>query len=635
MTALLLGVGALVSSAPAAARAPTTAVRRNYIRTHYTKVEVRIPMRDGVRLFTAIYLPNDRSKRYPMLLTRTPYRVAPYGADRYAPSLGPSAAFERAGYIFVQQDVRGRFMSEGRFVNMRPHIEKKRGKKDIDESSDTYDTVTWLLRHVPRHNGRVGLIGISYPGYYASCGAIDGHPAIKAVSPQAPIADWFFDDMHRNGAFVLPLAFNFLSRFGVIRKKLGARWPERFRFGTPDGYQFFLGLGSLANVERRHFKGRIPFWTQLTKHPNKDRFWQQRNILPHLRNMRAAVLVVGGWYDTEDLYGTLATYRAIEGQNRGIDNRLVVGPWSHGAWERSDGRKLGDADFGFATAVHYRQKIELPFFEQHLRGGKRRPHRLPEALAFETGAQRWRHFDRWPPRKTKARTLYLRAGGQLAFAPPSGDAAATKPVTFDSYLSDPHKPVPYTMRQTTRWSSDYMTEDQRFAARRPDVLVYRGPTLKADLTVAGPLVATLYVSTSQSAADWVIKLIDEHPGQLPDRGTKHVWRRGGQQLMVRGEVFRGRFRDSFDQPKPFEPGKVTRVRFTLPDVLHTFKRGHRLVVQIQSSWFPLIDRNPQRYVPNIFEAKATDFVRAMHRVYRSAKYPSQLRIGILPAPLAK
>lgn len=632
----LVTLAVVVIWTPGAAHADA---RAKQIRRSYTKYEARIPMRDGTKLFTAIYVPNARhaarGQRYPILLLRTPYGVGPYGADRYRSELGPSAAFEQKGYILVWQDVRGRYLSGGTFVNMRP-MRKLSGAK-IDESTDAYDTIAWLLKHVPGHNGRVGMVGISYPGFYASAGAIDGHPALKAVSPQAPIADWFFDDMHRNGAFVLPLAFTFLSSFGQPRPKPTALRSQRWDFGTADGYAFFRGIGPLRNVDQRYFQKKIPFWTTVTQHPNYDAFWRDRNILPRLRGVRAAVLVVGGWYDAEDLYGTLATYRALDKQNPRADCKLVMGPWYHGGWQRSAGRRLGDGDFGFATAEWYRDKVELPFFERHLRGGgkgggraggragkgKRGKSPLPEALLFETGANRWRRFSAWPPKKTKLRALYFQPGEGLSWKVALKDGQTR-------FVSDPHKPVPYSQRIGTRWSRRYMVEDQRFAAWRPDVLVYRTAPLKDDVTIAGPLKAVLHVATDQSAADWIVKLVDEHPGKLEGQGPRKVSRHGGMQLLVRGDVIRGRFRESFAKPKAFAPNKPTKVAFTMQDVLHTFKRGHRIVVQVQSSWFPLIDRNPQRYVPNIFEAKASDFVRATHTVYHGMQRASRLEVRVLP-----
>ncbi|HEU4404743.1 MAG TPA: CocE/NonD family hydrolase [Polyangiaceae bacterium] len=628
----------LEAPAPAAAPAPAGAThaapdaREGAIRARYTKYEYRVPVRDGARLFTAVYVPNDASekRRYPLLMARTPYSVGPYGAGRYPAALGANAAYEKEGFIFVFQDVRGAYMSEGQFVNVRPHRPGKRAPAEVDESSDTHDTIAWLLKNVPFHNGRVGLWGISYPGFYASAGAIDSHPALKAVSPQAPIADWWRgDDMHRHGAFNLQLAFGFFSGFGRPRPKpTDARAWKPFEYGTPDAYQFYLDLGSAAEAEAKHFKGDVAFWKDLVAHPDYDAFWKERNLLPHLRNVKAAVLVVGGWFDTEDLYGPLATYRAIEAQNQGAKNAIVMGPWRHGGWRRTTGERLGDADFGFPTSETF-QAMELAFFTHHLKGGD--DPGLAEATMFETGANRWRRFDAWPPPRAREGRLYLRENEALSF-----DAATPEGQGFDEFVSDPARPVPYTQEIAPRWSADYMAEDQRFASRRPDVLVYATPPLERDVTLAGPLEAELYVSTSATDADWVVKLVDVNPGTTPgstandeDEGKKN---RGGQQTLVRGEPFRGRYRDGYEAPKPFVPGEVTKVKFAINDVFHTFQRGHRIMVQVQSSWFPFVDRNPQTYVPSIYEATRSDYVKATHRVYRSKATPSLLRVRLLPPP---
>ncbi|MGD2113910.1 MAG: CocE/NonD family hydrolase [Acidobacteriota bacterium] len=598
-----------------------------YIRSHYTKLEHRIPMRDGVKLFTAVYVPHDAGpeRTYPILMIRTPYAADPYGAAEYPDRLGPSEAYAEEGFIFVRQDVRGRYLSEGEFVNMRPHA----NPDGINEATDTYDTIEWLLEHVEGHNGKVGMWGNSYPGFYASAGAIDSHPALAAVSPQAPIADWFWDDMHHHGAFILPLAFNFFSGFGQPRPEPTTEEAQRFDHGTPDGYGFFLDVGPLSNLDERFLHGEVEFWNRIVEHPNYDAFWQARNILPHLRGIEAAVMVVGGLFDTEDLYGPFATYRAIEEQNPGIFNVLVMGPWSHGGWNRTDGRSLGEADFGFATSEYYQREVDLPFFRHFLKGEGELD--LPEALVFETGADRWRRFDAWPPAGLEERTLHLGAGGGLSFeAPePAGDGDAE---AHDAFVSDPARPVPYTMEITNGWAKDYMTEDQRFAAWRPDVLVYESEPLAEDLTLAGPLTADLWVSTTGRDADWIVKVIDVFPedeprwvAERPDRDEDL----GGTQRLVRAEVMRGRFRESYEAPKPFEPGEVTRVTFRLNDALHTFRRGHRVMVQVQSTWFPFVDRNPQSWVENIFEAGEEDFVPATHRVYRSPEHPSGVRVGVL------
>jgi len=597
-----------------------------YIRENYTKREYQIPMRDGVRLFTSVYMPTDTSETYPILMRRTPYDVRPYGEDSFPESLGPSSLFVHEGYIIVLQDVRGRFMSEGEFVNMTPHVAEKRSDQDIDESSDTYDTVEWLLENVPNHNGRVGLWGISYPGFYAAASMIDAHPAIQAVSPQAPIADWWFDDFHHHGALFLPHSFNFFATFGLPRPQPTTEWGPRFDYGTPDGYQFFLDLGPLGNADERYFKGQVAFWTEVAQHPNRDDFWQSRDIVPHLNSVAPAVMTVGGWFDAEDLYGPLAIYRSIEERNPETFNILVMGPWRHGGWARTDGEGLGNVTFGSPTSVFYRENIELPFFEFYLKG--KGSVDLPEAYVFETGVNRWQTFEEWPPAEVQERSLYLHGGGTLSFTQPS-----TAAVAWDEYVSDPAKPVPFTQDVATGMTREYMTDDQRFAAGRPDVLAFQTEVLDEDVTLAGPVVADLWVSTSGTASDWIVKLIDVLPPDTPDhdglpRGV-HV---GGYQMMVRSEVIRGRFRNSAEFPEPFVPDQPTHVVLPLQDVLHTFQRGHRIMVQIQSTWFPLVDRNPQKYVDNIFEAGEDDFIRATQRVYRSQNLPSHLRVGVLLSP---
>jgi putative CocE/NonD family hydrolase len=602
-----------------------------YFRQHYTKCEYRIPMRDGIKLFAAVYAPKDTSRSYPILLERTPYSVGPYGEDQYPKYpwyVGPSQGFAEEGYIFVYQDVRGRFMSEGELVLMTPHVEDKTEPQDTDESSDAYDTIEWLLDNIPNHNGRVGLWGISYPGFFAAAGMIDAHPALKAVSPQAPQADWFIgDDWHRHGAFFLVDSFNFFSWFGRPRPEPTTRqeWDYPLDHGTPDGYQFFLDLGPLRNANGRYFKGDIAFWNRLVEHPNYDEFWQARNILPHLKNVAPAVMNVGGWYDYCNLYGALKVYRAVERQNPDIVNILVMGPWRHGGWRRDNGEKFGDIHFGSTTSVFYREKIELAFFNYYLKD--KGDLQLPEAYMFETGANRWRTFDQWPPRETETRDLHFGADGRLSFDPPVDDGGGD---TYDEYVSDPARPVPFTETVTTDTPREYMIDDQRFAARRPDVLVYQTEVLEEDLTLAGPLVANLWVSTSGTASDWVVKLIDVYPADTPDYDdTPPGMHMGGYQMMVRSEVMRGRFRNSYEHPEPFVPNEPTRVTFELLDVLHTFKPGHRIMVQIQSTWFPLVDRNPQTFVENIFLAGDEDFIKATQRVYHSQDYPTHLRVGVL------
>ena len=601
----------------------------DYARANYTKFEYRIPMRDGVKLFTSVYVPKDGGQKYPILLTRTPYSVAPYGADVYRASLGPSDRFMRDGYIFVYQDVRGRMMSEGEFADVRPHLAVKAGPLDIDESTDTYDTIEWLLKNVSNHNGRVGLYGISYPGFYTSAGMIDAHPALKAASPQAPIADWFVgDDFHHNGALYLPHAFSFFSGFGRPRPKPTTSFGSRFDFGTEDGYQFYLNLGPMPNVNARHFKGEIGFWNDLMAHETYDAFWQARNLRPHLKNIKPAVMTVGGWFDAEDLFGALETYKSVERQSPGATNILVMGPWAHGGWARGDGEFLGDVRFGSKTSAFYRDEIEFPFFAYHLKG-KADPG-LPEAYVFETGRNQWRRMDAWPPSQAVAKDLFFAAGGRLTWQPPT-DADA-----FDQYVSDPAKPVPYINHVAIGMTREHMVDDQRFASRRPDVLTYVTDVLEADVTVAGPVRPSLHVSTTGTDSDWVVKLIDVYPEAAPPPGQavdpalaqRAAARMGGYQQLVRGEAMRGKFRDSYETPAPFVPEQVTKVEYVMPDVLHTFRAGHRIMVQIQSSWFPLVNLNPQTFV-NINTATAADFQAATQRVYRSRDAASRITLPVL------
>ena len=609
--------------APAlAAQTPLTEEQRK-VRDHavasYTKHEYQVPMRDGAKLFTAVYVPKDDSVQYPFLLNRSPYSVAPYGADNHRTALGPSFGMQKEGYIFVYQDVRGRWASEGEFVNMRPHRPAK-AANDIDESTDTYDTINWLLKNVKGHNGRAGQWGISYPGFYTAAGMIDAHPALKACSPQAPVTDWFVgDDFHHNGVFFLPHGFNFMAAFGKPRpepaKKFGR---DPFDHGTPDGYDFFLSLGPLANADKNYFKGNISFWNEMMAHGSYDDFWKAKNIRPHLKDIAPAVLTVGGWYDAENLFGALECYKNVEKLSpNNKHNTLVMGPWVHGGWSRGDGDALGHARFGAKTAEFYREKIEAPFFQSHLKEeGKVE---LPEAYAFESGSNVWRKYDAWPPKGSQPLSLYFQNDGVLATAR-EGD----NPARFDEFVSDPAKPVPFFERTATNMDYEYMTADQRFASRRPDVLVYKTAPLTADLTLAGPVEVELEVSTTGTDADWVVKLIDVFPAEFPDlEPNPERIRMGNYQMLIRGEPFRGKFRNGFDKPEAFEPGKPTLVKFAMPDICHCFRTGHRVMVQVQSTWFPLADRNPQKFC-DIYKATAADFAKQTHRVYRDGENPSRV-----------
>ena len=631
---LLAIISPFAVSAQQTTLTPQQQALADYIKDSYTKREVLIPMRDGIRLHTAIYEPKDKSEKYPILLNRTPYNVRSYGADKFNTTLGPSDLYAREGYIFVLQDVRGRWMSEGEFMDVRPDI-PNRTKNEIDESTDTFDTVEWLVKNVQNHNSRVGMYGISYPGFYTSAGIIDTHPAIKAASPQAPIGDWFMgDDFHHNGALFLPHGFNFYTGFGQPRPTPVT--PETiknkpFNHGTRDGYKYFLEMGSLANSDDRYREqvGDIKFWNEMMQHPNYDQFWQDRNILPKLKNIKCAVMTVGGWFDAEDLYGALRTYEHIERQNPGIYNVLVMGPWAHGGWARSNGKFLGNVDFGTSTAEFYRAQLELPFFNYFLKN-KGDLKAIKEINVFETGSNEWKFYDKtqkgsWSPALATERMLYLHDGGRLAFTAPPTNVRAS----FNEYVSDPAHPVPFTEDISIGMTREYMTDDQRFASRRPDVLVYQTDVLAEDITISGDIKPSLFVSTSGTDSDFVVKLIDVFPdnlGQNPD--TKKQM--GGYQMLVRGEPFRARFRNSFEKPEAMKPNQATKIEFTMPGANHTFRKGHRIMVQIQSSWFPLVDRNPQTFVPNIFEARETDFIKATQRVYHSSAQPTAIKLEVLP-----
>ena len=601
------------------------------VKAQYTKYEYRIPMRDGKRLFTSVYVPKDDSQTYPILMKRTPYSARPYGADQYPENLGPSPLFAKEGYIFVYQDVRGRWMSEGDFVHMRPHLSKKTKKTEIDESTDTWDTVEWLIKRVRGHNGRVGIAGISYPGFYTAAGIIDSHPAIKAASPQAPVNDWFIgDDWHHNGAFFLAHMFNWMSRNGRKRPEPTKKFPRAtFDYGTPDGYEFYRRIRTLSEIDKKYLKGDVPFWLETIRHGTYDEFWKSRNIRPHLNNVNAAVMTVGGWFDAENLFGALETYKSIEARNPKTVNTLVMGPWRHGGWARGEGSFFGDIPFNAKTSEFYREKIEFPFFQRHLKNKGDAKH--PEAWVFEMGTNQWRRYDKWPPGDARSKSLYFHAGERLSFDPPArnGDKDGDRQ-DYDQYFSDPNKPVPYMNGVLEGMKAEYMIADQRFASRRPDVLVYQTGELEEDVTLVGPIEVDLMVSTSGTDSDWVVKLIDVYPDDYPDPAKNPTQvRMGGYQQLVRGDVIRGKFRKSMEKPEPFEPNMPSRVRFTMPDTYHCFRSGHRIMVQVQSSWFPLVDRNPQKFC-DIFRAVESDYQSATQRVYRSPKALSRLKVMVLP-----
>ena len=606
--------------------AQTPAADSAFIRQNFTKREVMIPMRDGKKLFTAIYTPKDTKGSYPVLLKRTPYSCSPYGEKEFVTRL-QNMYLARSGYIWVFQDVRGSYMSEGDFVDVRPFNPNKQTPQDIDESSDTYDTVDWLLKNTPANNGRVGVYGISYPGFYATMAVLAGHPAIKAVSPQAPVTDWFIgDDFHHNGAFMLMDAFSFYSGFGKPRPKPTTESAKGFEdWKTPDNYDFYLRAGALRNYAEKFGMKDIPFWNDLMAHPDYDAWWQARNPRPQLKNVLPAVMTVGGLFDAEDCFGAWRVYEALEKQNPATaSNRLVMGPWSHGGWSRTTGERLGNVVFGKKTSDYYQKELEFRFFEFYLKDNGTMD--LPDATIFETGRNEWTTYDAWPPKNARPMHYYFHEEGGLSGTPPPSGAGLPAERQMDEYVSDPAKPVPYTEDVHLRRTREYMSDDQRFAARRPDVLVYQTEILNAPTTVTGTVTADLWVSLSSSDADFVVKLIDVFPDTL--KGEENGVPLGGYQMLVRGEIMRGRYRNGFEKGQAFPDGTVTEVKFDLPDVAHTFLPGHKIMVQVQSSWFPLADRNPQKFV-NIYQAKDEDFTPATIRVYHTAVGASCVILPVL------
>jgi uncharacterized protein len=625
----LLVLGLFAPSFAQNASAQFWAQMEQFVKANYQKYEYNIPMRDGVKLFTAVYVPKDASpdRTYPIMMNRTCYSVGPYGIDQYAVNdLGPSPYLVKEKFIFVHQDVRGRYMSEGKWTNMTPHIPNKK-PGEVDESTDAYDSIDWLLKNVKNHNGRVGQWGISYPGFYTSASAIDAHPALKASSPQAPIADFFFDDFHHNGAYTLGYLWN-TPLFGIQKNAPTTEdWFKFFDRPTKDSYDFYRRLGPLKNASKYYGPENF-FWQELTTHVNYDEFWKKRRIVDHLRNLKHAFLIVGGWFDAEDLYGALTTYKEIEKNNPGIFNSIVMGPFAHGGWSYEQGHHLHhQLYFGDSLATFYQKEIEAKFFIHFLKGSGSNDIDLPDAYMYDTGAKTWKTFAKWPTGTTEKRNLYLLDGGKLGFTAPN------QPLSFSQYVSDPAKPVPYTNDVPGSFGitpRNYMSEDQRFAASRPDVLVFETDTLTEDLTLGGEITVKLWVSSTGTDADWVVKLVDVFPGH--EQNTPYTppgVSLSNYHMMVRSEVMRSRFRNSFEKPEPLKPGVLTPVTFKLQDVLHTFKKGHRVQVQVQSSWFPLIDLNPQKYVPNIFQANPSDYIKATQRVYHQAGKASLLEVEVM------
>lgn len=605
------------------------------VKAHYTKYEYRIPMRDGVRLFAAVYVPKDTSHPYPFLMTRTPYSVGPYGEDHYKTRLGPSESFDRAGYIFVFEDVRGRYQSEGNFVDMPPQFDHPSSPKDVDESTDMYDTVDWLLKNVPNNNGNVGIWGISYPGFFTSASIINSHPAIKAASPEAPMTNLFEgDDGYHGGAFMLDANFDFYSVFRPRGQELElpptTPTGRNFHYGTTDAYEYFLKHYPISNLESII---KSPLFDDNANNAVYNDYWKPRDLSQHMKGVKCAVLTVGGWFDAEDLEGPFKTYHAIEKNNPGIFNAIAVGPWVHGGWARYEGNRLGRVLFNSNTGDFYREHIIFPFFEQFLKGDG--DAKLPEAYMFETGSNVWRQYSAWPPKEAQSKTLYLHANGKLSF-----DAPATDEQPYDEYVSDPRRPVPYVSYAATGVPQEYMLSDQRFAARRPDVLVYESDPLTTDVTFAGPVSPHLQISSSGTDSDFVVKLIDEYPTDYdepvardlsqspPTDVAMPVEKMGDYEMLVRGEPMRAKFRNGWDNPQPLTPDQVTPLNYEMQDVNHTFRRGHRIMVQIQSSWFPLVDLNPQTFT-DIPKAKLSDFKPATERVYHSAANASGIVVGVV------
>ncbi len=606
-------------------------VTREWVEQHYTKREVMIPMRDGVKLFTSIYEPIDATKQTPIIMQRTPYQASPYG-DGYSYNLwGKLRNYARERYVIVLQDVRGKWMSEGEFVDVRPFIGNKQGNNDIDEASDTYDTAEWLINNV-KSNGSIGVLGTSYPGFYATMAALSGHPAIKAVSPQAPVTDWWMgDDYHHHGVLMITDMLNFVAQyFGRPRPVPTQRITPMKPFFADDEYSFFLRNKTLKDITNI-VGDSIAFWKDLMAHPDYDAFWQARDARRHLRDVKPAILLTGGLFDAEDCYGTWGVYKALKQQSPQTQTQFIMGPWFHGAWERDRGNHLGDIYFGANTSDYYLHEVEFNFFQYYLNGEGPKPDLDNHIYMFITGANEWKKFDQWPPKGSEPVNFYLQADGQLS------NMAPQKGSSFSLYTSDPNHPVPYTDIIGRSRAREYMTHDQRFAERRPDVLTFRSEVLTEDVTLTGEIMADLQVAISTTDADFVVKVIDEFPEDfkyskdIEDRfngGKPLTTIMGSYQMLVRGEVMRGRYRNSFEHPEGFKPGKVTQVKFALPDIAHCFQKGHRIVVQIQSSWFPLNDLNPQQFI-DITQANEQDFIKSDIKIFHEKTHPSKITVNRL------
>jgi uncharacterized protein len=594
--------------------------QQSRVKEMYDKREYQIEMRDGVKLFTSVYSPKDKSKKYPILLMRTPYSVAPYGEHRFAGFIGPSIDFVQEGFIFVLQDVRGRYMSEGEFDNMRAFIQNKSGKQ-YDESSDTYDTIEWLINNIDNNNKKVGIWGNSYPGFYAIMGCIDAHPNLVCASPQAPISDWFVgDDMHHNGAFSVLMSFNFFKGFGKPRPEPLTKYPPAAEYDSPDAYNFFLDHTPLKKLNEEILKNEIPFWDSIMAHGNYDYYWQARSNLQHLKNIKPALLLVGGLYDAEDMYGPLHIYKTIEQNDKPNNTMIVLGPWTHGSWIYSKGDSLGDFYFGSSTADYYRKEILLPFFKYYLKGeGKLN---LNDAYVFDTGENKWSNYPTWPPQNVSEVEYYFQSDEKLSQQTPITQNS------FSEYLCDPFNPIPYTAKfedSKSFYNEVHLIEDQRYVSTRPDVLTFESEVLRNDVTIVGPILADLFVSTTGTDADFVVKVIDVYPDDAKDLASIEM---GGYERLVRTEIMRGKFRNSYENPELFEPNKVYKVKINLNDAFHTFKAGHKIMIQVSSSYFPFFDVNPNTFC-DIYSADKDKFVKAMIKIYHSKEHPSYVSFKVI------
>ena len=605
-------------------------IDESWVKQNYTKKEYQVEMRDGVKLFTAVYAPKNTTEKHPFLMVRTPYSCAPYGEDKIQSRIYDThwKEYLKEGYIFVFQDVRGRWMSEGEFVDVRPFNPNKKNKTDIDEASDTYDVAEWLVKNIANNNGNIGVFGISYPGFYSTMAALSGHPAIKAVSPQAPVTDWFMgDDFHHNGVFMLNDAYSFYSGFGQPRPKPTKVGPNEVNYYTKDNYKFYLETGAIKNFTKL-MGDSIKFWTDLMNHPNLDAWWKERDARVGCKNIKPAMLIVGGLFDAEDCYGAWRLYDAIKKQSKETNTRIVMGPWYHGGWLKSDGRFLGNVRFESATSSYYQQNIEIPFFNYYLKQ-KGSVKDISGASIFFSGENSWKTFAQWPPLNTINTEFYFVKNGGLSKIPKSDPTNI-----LTQYTSDPNKPVPYSEDVQSHRIREYMNDDQRFASRRPDVITFKTDVLDDDLTIAGTVTAKLKVAITTTDADFVVKIIDVFPNGFSydtliyGVGNGKNYLMDGYEMLVRGEIMRGKYRNSFEKPEAFEPNKITSVSFDLPDIAHTFKKGHRLMVQIQSSWFPLADRNPQQFI-DIYHCDDSQFMKSDIKLYHDAENPSSISLPVI------